>query len=719
MVLRLRLLGDFSVVDASGKALSLPTRKTAALLAYLAVNADRPQPRERLMALLWSDRDDRHARQSLNHALLSIRKLAGNGGPPILDSNGEQVTLRGDAVEIDVARFRDALAGRPMAAVDLYAGPFLDGLTVPDPAFDEWLAVTRAECHTQLCDALEQAIDAAAEDDPGGAIELTRRLIRLDPVRESGHQHLMRLLYERGDRASALRQYRDCADILEKELAVEPGAATRALFEAINRDDVAPVTMETLATVEPPAVATSAVPLRAPAVRTGRYGMSALAALAGVVIGAGAVSLYDDGADTRQAALNARVAENARALAAKTDREAALQAERNRAAALTLERAVEAARNQAAETARQHAEGVVQQHAVEIAREQAEALLREAQEAVRKQVAEIVRRAKQDEIAKAAERAKAQKQLAAVPFPPARPARSGSVAMPRVEATKEPVGQENVATSTTPAEFTDLGDPALDMGFDAGHNVVIGERGDRSGKEQAVATIDFERDRETIEQAIFDYYYMYGYPNEKTDNVHLWFYGTVMREINQVTVDRIHGSEVDVSAEYIASGNLGMNRLQRRARFRLEKQDESISVVKMWGVEIVEMDAGKPKKEPGATERKGIVVIGSNSAGRATDQDAARRDAIVAAVTDYFFVKGYPSEGTGYGRDIFYGWEVPGVRLVAIRKTRDGVVDALVEAVASVVDNYQAPEGFRRVWVRLRDQDVGFTVIKSWDADQA
>jgi DNA-binding SARP family transcriptional activator len=71
MGLSLKVLGAFAVRDGSGAALSLRTRKTRALLGYLAVNAGKPQPRERLMALLWSDRGERQARQSLNQALLS------------------------------------------------------------------------------------------------------------------------------------------------------------------------------------------------------------------------------------------------------------------------------------------------------------------------------------------------------------------------------------------------------------------------------------------------------------------------------------------------------------------------------------------------------------------------------------------------------------------------------------------------------------------------
>ena len=110
MGLSLKVLGEFAVRDEDGTALSLPTRKTRGLLGYLAVNADHPQQRDRLMALLWSDFGEKQARHNLNQALLSIRKLGNEAGVAFLDSDGERVTLRGDAIDIDLARFRVHLA---------------------------------------------------------------------------------------------------------------------------------------------------------------------------------------------------------------------------------------------------------------------------------------------------------------------------------------------------------------------------------------------------------------------------------------------------------------------------------------------------------------------------------------------------------------------------------------------------------------------------------
>jgi TolB-like protein/DNA-binding SARP family transcriptional activator/Flp pilus assembly protein TadD len=233
MGLSLKLFGQFEIRDDSGAALLLPTRKTRALLGYLAINAERPQPRERLMALLWSDRGEKQARQSLNHALRAIRKLAEKENIDLIESDGERVTLRGNALESDAARFRELLEDHPGEAAALYTEPFLDGISVLDPAFEEWLLMTRSEFHTLTCDALEAA---ATSDDTTTAIDYLKRLLALDPLREEAHRQLMQLRHQSGDRAGALRQYKACADILSHELQVDPDATTHALYEKIKRD---------------------------------------------------------------------------------------------------------------------------------------------------------------------------------------------------------------------------------------------------------------------------------------------------------------------------------------------------------------------------------------------------------------------------------------------------------------------------------------------------
>ena len=67
--LALHLLGPFQVLLDGQPVSGFESAKVRALLAYLAVEADRPHRRETLAGLLWPHRPDRVARGNLRRAL--------------------------------------------------------------------------------------------------------------------------------------------------------------------------------------------------------------------------------------------------------------------------------------------------------------------------------------------------------------------------------------------------------------------------------------------------------------------------------------------------------------------------------------------------------------------------------------------------------------------------------------------------------------------------
>jgi DNA-binding SARP family transcriptional activator len=62
-------------------------------------------------------------------------------------------------------------------------------------------------------------------------VGVARRVLSLDPVRETAHRALMRFYADMGDRALALKQYQSCCDILHSELGVQPETKTQRLYE--------------------------------------------------------------------------------------------------------------------------------------------------------------------------------------------------------------------------------------------------------------------------------------------------------------------------------------------------------------------------------------------------------------------------------------------------------------------------------------------------------
>jgi len=245
--LDLKLLGGFEARLDSGRKIALPTRKAEALLAYLALAQGKPRTRDQLVGLLWSDRGDAQAKGSLRQALTSLRHGLPENGTPVIDTEGEGIALEPRALAVDVLAFerlaKNGSNGNLAQASALYQGPLLDGFTVRDPAFDEWLAQERARLHGLAVGAVERLLAGLLNDGDGtAAIAAAERLIALDPERESAYRTLMRLYAEQGQRGLAARQYETCREVLQNALGVEPAPATRRLYEEIvGATDAEPV----------------------------------------------------------------------------------------------------------------------------------------------------------------------------------------------------------------------------------------------------------------------------------------------------------------------------------------------------------------------------------------------------------------------------------------------------------------------------------------------
>ena len=67
--LEMQFLGGFHTSLDGEHLTTYESSKVRALLAYLAAEAHRPQPRESLAALLWPDWPDSAARSNLRYAL--------------------------------------------------------------------------------------------------------------------------------------------------------------------------------------------------------------------------------------------------------------------------------------------------------------------------------------------------------------------------------------------------------------------------------------------------------------------------------------------------------------------------------------------------------------------------------------------------------------------------------------------------------------------------
>ncbi len=258
MRLVLSLLGQFEGRLDGQPVNGFQSDKARALLAYLAVESNRPLRRELLANLFWPEVSGATARTNLRGVLLNLRQIIGDpeSQSPFLIVTRESIQFNPQSeFWLDVAEFNRLInrgGDKPAdfeevdlaqdevesfkSALSLYRGSFLEGLSIKDSqGFDDWSYSLRERLQHQASTALNLVAsyyERCGQID--GAVHYARLWVNLTPWQEEAHYCLMRLLALNGERAAALSQYEACSRQLNDHLGVEPASETVRLYEAIR-----------------------------------------------------------------------------------------------------------------------------------------------------------------------------------------------------------------------------------------------------------------------------------------------------------------------------------------------------------------------------------------------------------------------------------------------------------------------------------------------------
>ncbi|MFN3726414.1 MAG: BTAD domain-containing putative transcriptional regulator [Allosphingosinicella sp.] len=320
---KLKLLGDCALLSPSGHTTRLSTRKSLALMAYLAMQPDRRARRQRISDLLWEDADAEQGRLHVRKALWLVRSESAKteaDGPAPVAGDGEFLAIPDGMVATDVDEFVAAAEGAGddpellEAAAALYAGDFLGGFAIRNAsAFEDWAEFERQRLRETAVSVLRRLLDAYSSrpDSSEPAMRAALRLLILDPLEENAHRTVMRAHARQGRAAAALTHYHGFRETLARELGVDPEPQTQALFREISAGrrsgekaapSPAPVPAPAPASAEIPLVAATVedatvvppAPAPAPAApRRSRWRLAAeIAALAAAGIAAGGYNWF-------------------------------------------------------------------------------------------------------------------------------------------------------------------------------------------------------------------------------------------------------------------------------------------------------------------------------------------------------------------------------------------------------------------------------------------
>ncbi len=225
-------------------------REASDFAAFLFTHPHKLLRRERLLDMFWGELSEGRARKAMSHALWQLRARIEAANQPKGDKRIESdhthvVLTLGDEDFIDCRAFSQGITealdlaceDRAMAQLDqalrLYKGEFLEHLS------DAWAVEIRERLQALYVRGMTCKIAAFARRcQYDEAIECSRSVLAVDPIRETMQRNLMRLHVLSGNRAHAICAFQSCADMLRRDYGIDPMPETIALYQRIRSGDV-------------------------------------------------------------------------------------------------------------------------------------------------------------------------------------------------------------------------------------------------------------------------------------------------------------------------------------------------------------------------------------------------------------------------------------------------------------------------------------------------
>jgi DNA-binding SARP family transcriptional activator len=239
---RIQLCGSFfALIDGRRIERDLPGRQGRLLFAYLAANRLRQVSRSELVDALWPDDPPRAADGALRALLSKLRRVSSIEGRSDLrlvlpESTWIDVEAAFDAIHRAESALAVAEPARAWAPAQIAVFVSERGFLVGEeaPWIDEWRRQLR-DVHARGLEAYGGACLGLGGTELPAAERVGRRLIALEPFRESGYRLLMESLAGSGNVAEALRVYETLRAHLRDELGIPPSASTQELHTELLR----------------------------------------------------------------------------------------------------------------------------------------------------------------------------------------------------------------------------------------------------------------------------------------------------------------------------------------------------------------------------------------------------------------------------------------------------------------------------------------------------
>ncbi|MCG8494107.1 MAG: hypothetical protein MI743_21030 [Sneathiellales bacterium] len=233
-IIKIRLFGGFHAENFSGNPIDIPNRKAKAIIAYLSLNNESYQTRERLAGLLWSERSEEQARASLRQTIRRLRTVFTAHEIEPMEFGRYEISLNSSEFSTDIdetlGTLKQGYVPETLLETKQPLEKVLYGFEDLDSFFTSWLQVTRQTLANKILEQLSDLLRSPSQEKEKAA----RALLNIDNTNEEAYRALIRFHADNGNVTSALDYYKQLWDILSDEYDMEPSEETQQLISAIK-----------------------------------------------------------------------------------------------------------------------------------------------------------------------------------------------------------------------------------------------------------------------------------------------------------------------------------------------------------------------------------------------------------------------------------------------------------------------------------------------------
>lgn len=248
--LQVQTLGTFQVWRAGTLVAPKEWGRDSALQLFqflITSRHHRALHKEQIIDRIWDDLDFKAGEQNFKVAQHGMNKTLepnrkSRTEPKYITRQGltyqlnlMEIWIDTDAIEAYIAIGNRYLSDNPTLTIQAYraALDLCHGTYLPNRLYEDWSSAERERLQVLILGAYINLSELLIEENPMETIRLCQQALLIDNTWEDAYRLQMEAYLQHGNRPMAIKTFRQCKTILDKEFGVKPLPETQALHRQI------------------------------------------------------------------------------------------------------------------------------------------------------------------------------------------------------------------------------------------------------------------------------------------------------------------------------------------------------------------------------------------------------------------------------------------------------------------------------------------------------